>query len=108
MISDAEDSERGQKRRFQRRPVRLEATVEASGRALSGTTENISPGGAFLRVELPQATDDLTVKFALPNGKEMQVRARVCWRAADGVGIAFEQFLPEPPHGDGPWEDPII
>jgi hypothetical protein len=92
-----DDIDWGRRRRHQRRPVRLQATIHASGRDLPAITENISPGGAFLQVELPESEDLVTATIGLPNGKEMHVRARICWRREAplaGVGIAFEQFLP--------------
>src|ERR1700682_318903 len=75
----------GQRRKFTRREVRLPARVLAGGRELEATTENISPGGAFLSVALPQ-------------GRGLRVQAKGRWRRANppGVGIEFSTFLENP------------
>jgi hypothetical protein len=85
----------GQRRKFTRRDVRLPARVLADGRELEGTTENISPGGAFLSVELPKETVDLFASIELPQGRGLFVQAKVRWRRANppGVGIEFSTFL---------------
>jgi c-di-GMP-binding flagellar brake protein YcgR len=90
---DAEDF--GQRRRYTRRDVHLPARVRAGGRELQATTENISPGGAFLRVKLPEDTLDLYASIELPHGKGLYVQARVCWRRSSppGVGVEFASFL---------------
>src|SRR5438874_10402875 len=48
-----------QRRKYTRRGVQLEARVRTGARDLLATAENISPGGAFLRVDLPVETEDL-------------------------------------------------
>ncbi len=57
--------------------------------------ENISPGGAFLRMELPETIEVLEAAIVLPHGKELHIRATVRWRCDEprGVGIQFERFL---------------
>jgi len=88
----------GQRRRFTRRDVQLPARVIAGGRELEATTENISPGGAFLCVELPKETVDLFASIRLPQGRGLHVQAKVRWRRSDppGVGIEFSTFLEQP------------
>jgi PilZ domain-containing protein len=88
----------GQRRKYTRRDVQLQARVLAGGRKLAATTENISPGGAFLRVQLPEDTVDLFASIDLPQGRELHVRARVCWRRANppGVGVEFATFMGSP------------
>ena len=88
----------GQRRRFTRRDVQLPARVIAGGRELEATTENISPGGAFLCVELPKETVDLFASIRLPQGRGLHVQAKVRWRRASppGVGIEFSTFLENP------------
>jgi hypothetical protein len=85
----------GHRRRYTRREVQLPARVRAGGRELAATTENISPGGAFLRVQLPEDTVDLFASIELPHGRGLHVRAKVCWRRANppGVGVEFATFL---------------
>jgi len=93
---DWEDSEGpGQRRRYTRREVHLPARVRIGERELEATTENISPGGAFLRVKLPEDTVDLYASIALPHGRGLYVQARVCWRRSSppGVGVEFATFL---------------
>ena len=88
----------GQRRRFTRRDVRLPARIVADGRELEATTENISPGGAFLCVELPKETVDLSASIRLPQGRGLHVQAKVRWRRSNppGVGIEFLTFLEQP------------
>lgn len=88
------------RRRFARREVNLLASVRVHGRVLGAVAENISVGGAFLRVELPETTEasleaSLEALIELPHGKGLRVRARVCWRRSNpsGVGLRFEHFL---------------
>jgi len=85
----------GQRRKFTRRDVRLPARVLVAGQELEATTENISPGGAFLCVELPKETVDLFASIELPKGRGLHVQAKVRWRRASppGVGIEFSTFL---------------
>ena len=59
---------------------------------IKAVAENISPGGAFLRVSLPEGARRLLAVIDLPHGKRLSVEARVCWHRADGVGIQFESF----------------
>jgi PilZ domain len=90
----------GSKRRHSRRPVQLSARLSFAGRQIEAQTENISPGGALLNVALPLGTQ-LVAKLALRTGREVRIRARVCWRrlSPPGVGIEFSGFY-------GPYEDP--
>ena len=85
----------GQRRKFTRRDVRLPARVLVAGQELEATTENISPGGAFLCVELPKETVDLFASIDLPQRRGLHVQAKVRWRRANppGVGIEFSTFL---------------
>jgi hypothetical protein len=85
----------GQRRRFTRRDVQLAARVRVGQAELEATTENISPGGAFLRVKLPEDTVDLLASIDLPHGRGLYVQAKVRWRRASppGVGIEFATFL---------------
>jgi hypothetical protein len=81
------------RRRHARRPVELRARLWSAGREIAATCENISPGGAFLRVELPETAKDLVASIGLPHGRGVHVRARVRWRNPNGVGIEFAAFL---------------
>ncbi|MFN2546985.1 MAG: PilZ domain-containing protein [Myxococcales bacterium] len=85
----------GQRRRFARRPVQLPAKLQIGGRELSAVTENISPGGAFLRVKLPETAKEIVATIGLPHGKNLRVRAKIRWRRPNppGVGVEFETFL---------------
>jgi hypothetical protein len=88
----------GQRRKFTRRDVQLSTRVLVAGQELTATTENISPGGAFLCVELPEETVDLFASIELPQGRGLHVQAKVRWRRASppGVGIEFSSFLENP------------
>ena len=91
------------RRRHVRRPVELHAKLRvSSGKEMDAFTENISPGGAFLRVVLPPSTKEIVASFDLPHGKELHVRAKVRWRRSEppGVGISFETFLQGPAEPD--------
>lgn len=103
MVVPSAEDEWGHRRQFARRPVRLPATLVVGGAEVRATVENISPGGAFLRVRLPLTVKELVASFKLPHGKDLHVRAKVRWRRPEppGVGISFETFLhsagePEP------------
>jgi hypothetical protein len=87
--------EGGQRRRHVRRPVELAARVRIGEGDVAATAENISPGGAFLRVQIPEDVRSLVASIDLPHGKQVRVEARVRWRRATppGVGVQFETFL---------------
>jgi len=86
------DIAREQRRRHHRRRVQLPARVRLGVHEIKAVAENISPGGAFLRVSLPEGARRLLAVIDLPHGKRLSVEARVCWHRADGVGIQFESF----------------
>ncbi len=54
MIDWQDQGEFDQRRKFSRRAVQLPARLRVGVQELLGITENISPGGAFLRAEVPQ------------------------------------------------------
>jgi PilZ domain len=87
--------EGAQRRRHVRRPVELSARVRVGDGDIAATAENISPGGAFLRVQIPSDAARLVASIDLPHGKQVRVEARVCWRREmpPGVGVQFESFL---------------
>src|SRR3954467_1750400 len=84
-----------QRRRFARRPMQLKARLWVGKREIDAVTENISPGGAFLRVAVPESTTELIATIGLPHGRDLHVRAKIRWRRSSppGVGIEFETFL---------------
>src|SRR5205823_8978436 len=84
-----------QRRRHTRRTIRLAARLEVQGRQIAAVAENISPGGAFLRVELPADAGELVASIGLPHGRELKVRAKVRWRrlSPPGAGVEFKTFL---------------
>jgi PilZ domain len=94
-IMDFSDQSREQRRRHRRRPVELNARVRFETREITAVAENISPGGAFLRVALPEDAEWLVADIELPEGKRLLVNARVRWRRPEpsGVGIQFYSFL---------------
>jgi hypothetical protein len=96
MIDWQDNDAHGQRRRFSRRPVELKARLRVGSEEIAAVTENISPGGAFLRVSLPAGTKEVVASIALPHGRELHVRAKVRWRRPGdppGVGIEFDTFL---------------
>ena len=89
------DATHGQRRRYARRPVQLQTRLRIGSQEIEAITENISPGGAFLRVVLPEPAREVIADIGLPHGKHLHVRAKVRWRRPDppGVGIEFDTFL---------------
>src|SRR5256884_4325900 len=89
------------RRKYTRRGVQLEARVRTGARDLLATAENISPGGAFLRVDLPVETEDLVATIHLPHGRGLHVHARIRWRRPEppGIGVGAPTFR------HGPWEE---
>jgi len=88
----------GHRRKFTRREVQLQARVRAGERELIATAENISPGGAFLRIEEPFEAEDLLATIQLPHGRGVHVLAKVRWRRSEppGIGVEFATFLEGP------------
>jgi PilZ domain len=97
MIDWQDNDAHGQRRRYARRPVQLQAKLRIGAQEVSAVTENISPGGAFLRVALPETAEEVVATIGLPHGKDLRVKAKVRWRRGQppGVGIEFETFLQE-------------
>lgn len=95
MIDRRGDDEYAQRRRFARRPVQLQAKLRVGAAELPAITENISVGGAFLSVALPEQANEVVASIGLPHGRELHVRAKVRWRRQNppGVGVEFETFL---------------
>jgi PilZ domain-containing protein len=85
----------GQRRRHTRRSVQLAARIKFARSEVAAIAENISPGGAFLRVTLPDGAEWLVADIDLPEGKTVSVKAHVRWRRQDppGVGVQFHSFL---------------
>jgi PilZ domain-containing protein len=87
-----------QRRRHRRSAVQLVARVLVGVHDLPAVAENISPGGAFLRVALPGDAEWVLAEIELPEGKQLTVRARVRWRREQpaGVGVQFHSFSRRP------------
>jgi len=102
MVEGTDIDRKEQRRRHSRRPVQLSATLRLGTKELAATTENISPGGAFLRVKVPETARELVATIGLPHGKNLHVRARIRWRRQEppGVGVSFEAFLQGPGEPD--------
>jgi hypothetical protein len=90
------------RRKHVRRDVQLPARLRIGTVEVPATTENISVGGAFLRVALPSEAKELVASIELPHGKDLHVRAKVRWRRDDppGVGVSFETFMRGPGEPD--------
>jgi hypothetical protein len=102
MVHETDINGNEQRRRHARRPVQLNATLRLGTKEMAATTENISPGGAFLRVKVPETAKELVATIGLPHGKQLHVRAKVRWRRQEppGVGVSFEAFLQGPGEPD--------
>lgn len=81
------------RRRHTRRAVQLSTRLWLGGQEIPATCENISPGGAFLRAQVPETAQDVVASIGLPDGRDVHVRATVRWRKPDGIGVEFEAFL---------------
>jgi hypothetical protein len=102
---DAMKDEASHRRKHVRREVQLPARLRIGTVEVPATTENISVGGAFLRVALPSEAKELVASIELPHGKDLHVRAKVRWRRGDppgppGVGVSFETFMRRPGEPD--------
>lgn len=89
-------SDSSPRRRFARRPVELQARLRIGSSEVAAITENVSPGGAFLRAAVPESVDEVVASIGLPHGRDLHVRARVRWRrqgGSPGVGVEFVTFL---------------
>ena len=96
MIDWLDNDDHGHRRSFARRPVRLPARLRFGDTEIEAETENISPGGAFLRASVPETAQEVIAFIGLPHGRELRVLAKVRWRRLGdppGVGIEFETFL---------------
>ena len=84
-----------QRRRHKRSRVQLAARIRFERSEVAAVAENISPGGAFLRVSLPDGAEWLVAEIDLPEGKTVSVKAHVRWRrhTPPGVGVEFHSFL---------------
>jgi hypothetical protein len=92
---DFPEESRDQRRRHRRSRVQLPARIKFERSEVAAVAENISPGGAFLRVTLPDGAEWLVAEIELPEGKTVSVKAHVRWRRDDppGVGVQFHSFL---------------
>jgi hypothetical protein len=92
---DFPEGSRDQRRRHRRRRVHLPARIKFERNEVAAVAENISPGGAFLRVTLPDGAEWLVAEIDLPEGKTVSVKAHVRWRRQEppGVGVQFHSFL---------------
>jgi len=99
---DAMKDQAAQRRKHVRREVQLPARLRIGTVEVPATTENISVGGAFLRVSLPSEAKEMVASIELPHGKDLHVRAKVRWRRDDppGVGVSFETFMRGPGEPD--------
>jgi methyl-accepting chemotaxis protein len=78
-----------ERRREPRHEVRLDATVETASGSVPGQLQNVSPGGAAVRLDasrLPQGVD--RVKLKVPGVKD-GVDARIVSRSINRASLAF-------------------
>jgi methyl-accepting chemotaxis protein len=76
----------GNRRRHRRYPINLRTTGEVNGRAIHGTVENVSLGGAFLNTEA-QAAAGSPIRLVLPAVDALPGKVAGC--EARGLRIAF-------------------
>jgi len=83
------------RRKFARREVHLHARLRLGESEHEAIIENICPGGAFFRVEVPEDADDLVASIELPQGRGLHVHAKVRWRRQEpaGIGVEFASFF---------------
>ena len=86
------------RRRYARREVHLHARLRLGESELDAIAENICPGGAFFRVQVPQDVGDLVAAIELPQGRDLHVHANVRWRREEpaGIGVEFDTFFADP------------
>src|SRR5690349_21921711 len=84
-----------QRRRHKRSRVQLAARIKFERSEVAAVAENISPGGAFLRVSLHDGAEWLVAEIDLPVGQTVSGKAHVRWRrhSPAGVGVEFHSFL---------------
>ena len=83
-----------ERRRHKRRNASWFISIETPEGSISGTTDNISSGGAFIRCEKPlEPKGILDMIITLPDkGTTFKGRAKVVWSTQHGMGVTF---LPE-------------
>ena len=80
-------------RRYVRIPVASQAEFDVNGRAVIGTTVEVSSGGISIRCLAPlPKSDAIKLTLTLPGVEKLHVRAFVCWyRESDKVyGMRFD------------------
>lgn len=80
-------------RRYVRIPVASQAEFDVNGRAIVGTTVEVSSGGISIRCLAPlPKSDPIRLTLTLPGMDKLNVRAFVCWyRESDKVyGMRFD------------------
>lgn len=84
-----------QRRLQTRHPVELSATLELAGEKREGILRNLSLGGAFLAVELPEPPPTTGARayihFRIPTHEAtISVGASIRWSSDEGVGLQFD------------------
>ncbi len=86
------------KRWYRRDPVNIDALVYCDGLFVAkGRTENLGPGGAYLRLNglILMPGSFLEVELRIPNpavGAQFRFPARVVHSSRRGAGVIFEDF----------------
>ena len=80
-----------EKRRHPRSEASWVITIENPEATISGETENISSGGAFIRCEKPLAPKEIfDMVITLPDrGTSLKGKAEVVWSTQRGMGVLF-------------------
>ena len=80
---------REERRRIQRRKVKIAARIDLGGTIRACTVLDISELGAKLAVDTPHDLPDSFMLLLTPSGHPAR-RCRVAWRSDEHVGVAFE------------------
>ena len=80
-----------ERRKYARSKKSWFITIETHEGSISGETENISSGGAFIRCEKPLAPNEIfDMVITLPDrGTSLKGRAEVIWSTQHGMGVTF-------------------
>ncbi len=85
--------DQSEKRLFKRLEVGLDVELIVEGQPVSATTENISCGGLFLKIDPEKVTQDhnLAVVIHLPNrGRPVELTAEILRREKEPQGVALK------------------
>ena len=82
---------RGGKRNTERRYIKISVDYSVKDKVYSDTIENISSGGAFIRITRPlQVGDSTTMVASIPSIEgNIKLKGKIIRRTEEGVGVEF-------------------